>query len=270
MLRQVLFAKIHRAVVTGCNRDYVGSIVIDPVLLEATGLVVNEKVLVADCETGTRFETYIFEGRARLRRHRGQRGRGQPDGGRPPPSDHVLRRHDAPGDERAPAAGRRLRRAQRHRRACSATTRPRSVCPIPVEIGHRPPGPIGIHWRIRRLPTRGRSRHGRGDRHATSRSVGPGRGHRGDITGRGPGRVSRGVLRLRPGPPGRRPLAGQPPAGAVSRHVGGAAPRAQRGRHVDRVGHAPRRHGPGRARARRSRSRAVRWRSPCPSRAGPV
>ena len=62
MLRQVLFAKIHRAVVTACNRDYVGSIVIDPSLLEATGLVVNEKVLVADCETGARFETYIFVG----------------------------------------------------------------------------------------------------------------------------------------------------------------------------------------------------------------
>ena len=62
MLRQVLFAKIHRAVVTGCNRDYVGSILIDPVLLDATGLVVNEKVLVADCENGARFETYIFRG----------------------------------------------------------------------------------------------------------------------------------------------------------------------------------------------------------------
>jgi aspartate 1-decarboxylase len=62
MLRQVLFAKIHRAVVTGCNRDYVGSIVIDPSLLEATGLVVNEQVLVADCENGHRFETYIFQG----------------------------------------------------------------------------------------------------------------------------------------------------------------------------------------------------------------
>ena len=62
MLRQVLYAKIHRAVVTSCDRDYIGSIVIDPVLLEATGLVVNEKVLVADCETGARFETYIFVG----------------------------------------------------------------------------------------------------------------------------------------------------------------------------------------------------------------
>jgi aspartate 1-decarboxylase len=38
-------------------------VTIDPVLLEATGMVVNEKVLVADCENGARFETYSFEGR---------------------------------------------------------------------------------------------------------------------------------------------------------------------------------------------------------------
>ncbi|MHC4142796.1 MAG: aspartate 1-decarboxylase [Planctomycetota bacterium] len=62
MLRQVLLANNHRAVVTGGNRECVGSIVIDPVLLEATGLVVNEKVLVADCESGARFETSIFRG----------------------------------------------------------------------------------------------------------------------------------------------------------------------------------------------------------------
>ncbi len=62
MHRQILFAKIHRAVVTGCNPDYMGSVTIDPVLLEATGMVVNEKILVADCETGARFESYIFEG----------------------------------------------------------------------------------------------------------------------------------------------------------------------------------------------------------------
>jgi aspartate 1-decarboxylase len=62
MLREVLFAKIHRAVVTDCNPAYMGSITIDPILLDATGMVVNEKVLVADCENGARFETYIFEG----------------------------------------------------------------------------------------------------------------------------------------------------------------------------------------------------------------
>ena len=62
MLREVLFAKIHRATVTQCDPAYMGSITIDPVLLEATGMVVNEKVLVADCDNGNRFETYIFLG----------------------------------------------------------------------------------------------------------------------------------------------------------------------------------------------------------------
>lgn len=62
MLREMLFAKIHRATVTQCNPDYMGSITIDPDLLDATGLVVNEKVLVADCDNGQRFETYIFLG----------------------------------------------------------------------------------------------------------------------------------------------------------------------------------------------------------------
>lgn len=62
MLREVLYAKIHRAVVTDCDPDYMGSITIDPVLLDATGMAINEKVLVADCESGTRFESYIFEG----------------------------------------------------------------------------------------------------------------------------------------------------------------------------------------------------------------
>ncbi len=62
MLREVLFAKIHRATVTHCDPTYMGSITIDPLLLEATGMVVNEKVLIADCDNGNRFETYIFLG----------------------------------------------------------------------------------------------------------------------------------------------------------------------------------------------------------------
>ena len=62
MLREVLYAKIHRAVVTRCNPDYVGSVTIDARLLEATGLAVNEKVLIADCDNGNRFESYVFYG----------------------------------------------------------------------------------------------------------------------------------------------------------------------------------------------------------------
>lgn len=62
MFREVLFAKIHRATVTHCDPEYMGSITIDPRLLEATGMVVNEKVLIADCDNGNRFETYVFLG----------------------------------------------------------------------------------------------------------------------------------------------------------------------------------------------------------------
>lgn len=62
MLREVLFAKIHRATVTECHPDYMGSITVDPDLLDAVGMLVNEKVLVADCNNGARFETYIFLG----------------------------------------------------------------------------------------------------------------------------------------------------------------------------------------------------------------
>ena len=63
MLREYLYAKIHRCAVTGCNPDYMGSITIDTELLGRTGIQVNEKVLVADCENGSRFETYVFAGK---------------------------------------------------------------------------------------------------------------------------------------------------------------------------------------------------------------
>lgn len=62
MLRKVLMGKIHRASVTHCDVDYVGSITIDAELLVATGIRPNEAVLVADCDNGNRFETYVFEG----------------------------------------------------------------------------------------------------------------------------------------------------------------------------------------------------------------
>ena len=62
MLTKLLKAKIHRATVTFTDVDYHGSITIDPLLLEATGLLVNEAVLIADCDNGNRFETYIIPG----------------------------------------------------------------------------------------------------------------------------------------------------------------------------------------------------------------
>ncbi len=64
MLIKKLRAKIHRAVITEAQLEYVGSITIDRDLLDATGIVPGEAVVVADLDNGDRFETYVFEGPA--------------------------------------------------------------------------------------------------------------------------------------------------------------------------------------------------------------
>ena len=62
MLVTLLRAKIHGAIITQANRDYVGSITIDADLLKKSGLLPHERVLVADIHNGVRFETYIIAG----------------------------------------------------------------------------------------------------------------------------------------------------------------------------------------------------------------
>ena len=62
MRRQVRHSQVHRATVTKALPDYVGSITIDADILRAIGLRVNDAVLVANCRTGARFETYVFWG----------------------------------------------------------------------------------------------------------------------------------------------------------------------------------------------------------------
>ncbi|HBG79070.1 MAG TPA: aspartate 1-decarboxylase [Phycisphaerales bacterium] len=59
MLIKVLKSKIHRATVTDALIDYPGSIGIDSALMEASGLVPYELVLVADTTNGARLETYV-------------------------------------------------------------------------------------------------------------------------------------------------------------------------------------------------------------------
>jgi len=63
MLTQLLKAKIHQATVTFTDVNYHGSITIDAELLRASGLLPNEAVVVADCENGNRFTTYVIVGR---------------------------------------------------------------------------------------------------------------------------------------------------------------------------------------------------------------
>jgi aspartate 1-decarboxylase len=58
----MLKSKIHRATVTECDRDYVGSITIDRLLLEAADILPHEQVAVLDIDNGARFETYTLAG----------------------------------------------------------------------------------------------------------------------------------------------------------------------------------------------------------------
>lgn len=62
MRLKVLRAKIHRATITQAEVEYVGSITIDADLLDASGILPGECVLVADLSDGARFETYVVEG----------------------------------------------------------------------------------------------------------------------------------------------------------------------------------------------------------------
>jgi aspartate 1-decarboxylase len=62
MNRQMLKSKIHRARITDSDLHYVGSITIDPDLLEASDILEHELVHVLDVDNGARFETYTIAG----------------------------------------------------------------------------------------------------------------------------------------------------------------------------------------------------------------
>ncbi len=62
MLRTMLKSKIHRATVTASDLHYVGSITVDPDLLEAADILEHEQVAVVDVDNGARFETYTIAG----------------------------------------------------------------------------------------------------------------------------------------------------------------------------------------------------------------
>lgn len=64
MLRTMLKSKIHRATITDCDLNYVGSITVDPELLTAADIREFEQVAVVDVDNGARFETYTIAGEA--------------------------------------------------------------------------------------------------------------------------------------------------------------------------------------------------------------
>jgi aspartate 1-decarboxylase len=60
---EVLKSKIHRAVITEANLNYVGSITIDEELIDAANIIENEKVQVVNVNNGERLETYVIRGK---------------------------------------------------------------------------------------------------------------------------------------------------------------------------------------------------------------
>ena len=60
---EVLKSKIHRAVITEANLNYVGSLTLDENLMEGANLIENEKITVVNVNNGLRLETYIIKGK---------------------------------------------------------------------------------------------------------------------------------------------------------------------------------------------------------------
>lgn len=63
MLVQVLKSKIHRVKVTQAELNYIGSITIDPDLMEAANMIEGERVQIVNVNNGERLETYIITGK---------------------------------------------------------------------------------------------------------------------------------------------------------------------------------------------------------------
>jgi aspartate 1-decarboxylase len=61
-MRWMLRSKIHKAVVTDADLQYIGSITIDQDLAEMVDFWPGEKVLVVSNTTGARLETYVILG----------------------------------------------------------------------------------------------------------------------------------------------------------------------------------------------------------------
>lgn len=68
MIVEVLKSKIHRARITEAELHYVGSITLDEDLMDASGIIENEKVQIVNINNGERLDTYVI---------RGKRGSGQ-------------------------------------------------------------------------------------------------------------------------------------------------------------------------------------------------
>ena len=60
---EILKSKVHRAVITEANLNYVGSLTLDEDLMDAANLIENEKITVVNANNGERLETYLIRGK---------------------------------------------------------------------------------------------------------------------------------------------------------------------------------------------------------------
>lgn len=60
---EVLKSKIHRAVITEADLNYIGSLTLDEDLMDAASIIENEKVQVVNVNNGERLETYVIKGK---------------------------------------------------------------------------------------------------------------------------------------------------------------------------------------------------------------
>ena len=59
---RLMHAKLHRVKVTQANINYVGSITVDPMLLDKVGILPLEEVDIVNLNNGNRFSTYVIPG----------------------------------------------------------------------------------------------------------------------------------------------------------------------------------------------------------------
>jgi aspartate 1-decarboxylase len=60
---EILKSKIHRAIITEADLNYIGSLTLDEDLMDAANLLENEKVQVVNVNNGERLDTYVIKGK---------------------------------------------------------------------------------------------------------------------------------------------------------------------------------------------------------------
>ncbi len=60
---EILKSKVHRAVITEANLQYVGSLTLDEDLMDAANMIEHEKIQVVNVNNGERIETYLIKGK---------------------------------------------------------------------------------------------------------------------------------------------------------------------------------------------------------------